>query len=243
MLRGTLHALAVLALAAAAPAGAQSDWLSLCGKCLSPSITSKSGIGTSNAVAEGRTTRRDAEGWCANWEPGKNQAACVGDQLAAEDAKKTYRAVADCPGGKITAIDGQTYTLAGKWTSDVGKGRTRWRDAGGNIVGQDNASNGLAISQQWEVLCPVSVATARPAAPVAGAQGSAPSAAQGIPGAQYTAGQIIEAKYGTEWLRGRIDKVVQTAGPKGPEIAYDVRLENGKRGVLPARMLRNAPGA
>ena len=164
MLQGTLHALAVLALAAAAPAGAQSDWLSLCGKCLSPSITSKSGIGTSNAVAEGRTTRRDAEGWCANWEPGKNQAACVRDQLAAEDAKKTYRAVADCPGGKITAIDGQTYTLAGKWTSDVGKGRTRWRDAGGNIVGQDNASNGLAISQQWEVLCPVSVATARPAA-------------------------------------------------------------------------------
>ena len=79
--------------------------------------------------------------------------------------------------------------------------------------------------------------------PGPGAQGSAPSAAQGIPGAQYTAGQIIEAKYGTEWLRGRIDKVVQTAGPKGPEIAYDVRLENGKRGVLPARMLRKAPGA
>jgi hypothetical protein len=236
--RWSRTAAAGLALCVAATAGAQKfDWLSVCGKCPSPKITSTSGLGTSNAVAEARMTRAELEGWCENWEPGNR--SCVQNQLAGTDLKKTYRATADCPGGRITPIDGQTYTYAGTWPSEVGKGRSRWRDSSAKIVGQDNASNGLAISQQWEVLCPGAsgtpkavAATARPAAP-----------AQGVPGAQYSVGEVIEAKYGTQWVRGRVSKITQTTGAQGTEFAYEVRLDNGQRGIVPGRMLRKAPGA
>ena len=139
-----------------------------------------------------------------------------------------------CTRGRITAVDGATYTLDGVWdASDLGAGRTRWRDAGGKIVGRDNASGGLDVSQQWEVLCPgrVKIPTNSDSAAVAR-----------VPAAQFAVGQTIEAKYGREWVRGRIEKIRQVTGAKGPELAYDVRLDNGQRGILPSRMLRKAPG-
>ena len=43
----------------AALVGAQQDqgeWISLCSKCLSPSVSSKTGAGTTSAVAQGRVT-------------------------------------------------------------------------------------------------------------------------------------------------------------------------------------------
>jgi hypothetical protein len=129
----------------------QPDWLSLCGQCLSPSVFSKSGIGTAKAVAEAKVTRHDAEAWCENWSP--EDKACVEQQLKGEEGK-SYRASADCTNGRITPSDGKSYTFAGVWTTDVGRGRSRWRDASGQVVGQDEASGGLAISQQWEMLCP-----------------------------------------------------------------------------------------
>src|SRR6185295_12591064 len=117
----------------------------------------------------------------------------------------TYRASADCPAGKITTIDGQSYTLAGVWdASDVGAGRTKWKDASGQIVGRDNASGGLGISQQWEVLCPGPVKATSAAKPVS------PKAAV-APTGEFAVGQVVEAKYGRDWVRGRIDKIV--SGP------------------------------
>ncbi len=206
---------------------AQSEWLSLCSKCLNPSVTSISGIGTAQARAEGRITRADAEGWCQNWEPQTPLQQCVRQQLSSDDAKRVYRASADCTAGRITPIDGATYTLAGKWTSDVGRGRSRWRDSGGRIVGQDNASNGLAISQQWELLCLASTTASTAPAP------------SSLP-AEFSVGQTIEAKFGRDWVRGRVSRIRQVNGAKGPELNYDVNLENGQRGVLPARMIRAA---
>ena len=129
-----LVGLAALALVVAAAHAAESEWLSLCSKCLSPSITSKSGIGTAHATAEARITRKDAEDWCANWSPGDK--SCAREQLASEEARKTYRASADCLAGRITPIDGQTYALAGNWTSGIERGRTKWRDATGHVRGQ-----------------------------------------------------------------------------------------------------------
>jgi hypothetical protein len=216
---------------------AEGEWLSVCGKCLSPSVTSKSGIGTANAVAEGRITRKDAERWCASWEPDR-LADCAREQLASEDAKQSYRATADCTRGRITAIDGQTYTQAGVWTEDIGKGRTRWRDAGGAIVGQDNASNGLAISEQWEVLCPGPARAAVPAPPTASRSvpRTTPPPAVGAP---FAVGDVVEAKYGRDWVRGKVTRVRQ--GPTAVE--FDVLLENGQRGILPARMLRKVATA
>jgi hypothetical protein len=81
-------------------------------------------------------------------------------------AKKTYRASADCTKGRISAVDGETYRLDGVWNaSDIGAGRTRWRERSGQVIGRDNASGELGISQQWEVLCPGPVkAPQKPAA-------------------------------------------------------------------------------
>lgn len=127
--------------------------LALCSKCVDPTITAISGVGSANAVAVAKVTRQDAAGWCENWEPQTNRETCIRAQL--EQFGSNYRAQADCTTGKITAIDGNTYLLAGVWdNSDIGGGRSKWRDSSGAVVGRDNASNGLAISQQWETLCP-----------------------------------------------------------------------------------------
>jgi hypothetical protein len=158
---------------------------------------------------------------------------------ARPEAEATYRASADCTRGRVTPVDGQTCTFAGVWdASDIGTGRTRWRDASGKIVGRDNASGGLAISQQWELLCPGIVKPAQaaaPAAPKASAGTPAPAAASA---AAFVAGQAIEAKYGRDWIRGQVLKVRRVAGSNGPAFEYDVLLDNGKRGIVPANMVR-----
>src|SRR4029453_18047904 len=76
------------------------DWLSLGSKHWAPTITSKSGIGTAHAVAEAKATRKEIEGWCANWTP--DDKGCVARELASDAARKTYRASADCTKGRIT---------------------------------------------------------------------------------------------------------------------------------------------
>lgn len=223
-----------------APAAAELGHLSLGSKHWAPSISSLTGAGTANAVAVARVTRQEIEGWCANWSPGDS--GCAARELASPEAQETYRASADCTRGRITPVDGNTYTLAGRWdNSDIGGGRTRWRDAGGRIVGRDNASGGLGISQQWEVLCP------EKASPPAARRAPAPPAAvpQAVPApvarSQYAVGEVVYARYGPAWMRGRITKIRQVTGARGPELAYEVRLDNGERGVLPTHMMRKAP--
>jgi hypothetical protein len=136
-------------------------------------VTTKSGIGTANAFAEARMTAAALRTSCAETDP-QNVEACMRREMA-EASKKTYRATADCTSGRITTIDDQQYTLAGLWDkSEFGGGRTQWRGSDGRVVGHDNASGGLAISQQWELLCPgpltpalltrAAAALARPAA-------------------------------------------------------------------------------
>jgi hypothetical protein len=119
------------------------------------------------------------------------------------------------------------------WTTDIGRGRSRWRDPTGKVVGQDNASGGLGIAQQWEVLCP-----RVPAQPAT----SRPAMAQVAPAGAFEVGQQIEAKYGRDWVRGQVARILPHEG-RNREPAYDVRLVNGKRGIVPAAMLRGVePG-
>ncbi len=227
--------LAAMALLPARPARA-SEWLAVCSKCLSPTVISKSGIGTANAVAEARITREGAAEHCSNWTPERNLEECVAEAMAQPDAQRTYRATADCKAGRITPIDGQTYRLDGVWDrSDIGAGRTRWRDAAGRVVGRDNASGGLGISQQWEVLCPGPLrATARPG-PAPATRRAAP---QSAPAAAFRVGQVVEAQYGRQWIRGRVTRLHQTSRHGHAEFDYEVMLDNHKRGIVPARMLR-----
>ena len=144
----------LVSVAAMLPVGAQQDeWIPLCSKCLAPSISSKSGIGTVHAVAEGKVTLKDAQEWCASWEP-DNQ-ACPKEQLDGEKGA-LYRISANCRAGKLTSFDGSVYTCTGEvWdASDIGQGRPKFRDANGKIVGRDNASNGLGLAGMWDILCP-----------------------------------------------------------------------------------------
>ena len=69
-----------VSLISASAAGAEGEWLSLGSKGWAPTVVSKSGIGTANAVAEARVTRKEIEGWCANWSPGDK--GCVQRELS-----------------------------------------------------------------------------------------------------------------------------------------------------------------
>lgn len=163
-----LAAAILLALAAPARAASDPEWLSLCGKCLNPTVTAKTGVGSTQAVAEARVTREAAQAWCTNWQP--DDKTCLKGQLSTEQGK-VYRASADCLHGRLTAVDGNPYAFAGFWTSDVGRGRSKWKGGDGKVVGQDEAGGGLALSQQWELLCPgVTKITAGTAAPAGAAQ-------------------------------------------------------------------------
>lgn len=147
--------LAVLTLAAGAQN--QGDWISLCSKCLSPRVISKSGVGTANAVAEGKVTLKDAQMWCGSWAP--DDQSCPSEQLATEKGQ-AYKISANCPAGKFTSPDGTVYTRTREvWdASDIGAGKTKFRGPDGKIVGRDNASGGLTLSENWELLCPGSKA-------------------------------------------------------------------------------------
>jgi len=148
---------------------AAQETLAVCSRCQSPTVYAKTGTGTANSVAEAKMTRQAFVQMCT--EQGLQGAAlaqCVKDEMAA-DGGKIYRASANCLAGTLAPIDGKRYTFAGVWPAgEVGEGRTKWRDAAtGQVVGSDNASGGLALSQQWEVLCPgplkISAAAARAA--------------------------------------------------------------------------------
>ncbi len=143
--------LAVLTLTAGAQE--QGDWISLCSKCLSPSVSSKSGIGTTNAVAVGKVTLKDAEMWCGSWEP--DSKTCPKEQLANEKGQ-LYKISANCQAGKFTSYDNSVYTHTSQvWdASDIGAGRSKFRGPDGKIVGRDNASGGLDLAANWEFLCP-----------------------------------------------------------------------------------------
>ena len=143
--------LPIVALLAAAQQ-TQGDWISLCSKCLSPSVSAKSGVGTTNATASGKVTLKDAEMWCGSWDP--DNKSCAKEQLANEKGQ-TYKISANCPAGKLTSSDNTVYTRTNEvWdSSDIGAGKPKFRGTDGKIVGRDNASGGLDIAANWELLC------------------------------------------------------------------------------------------
>lgn len=58
---------------------------------------------------------------------------------------------------------------------------------------------------------------------------------------QFAVGDAVEARYGRDWIPGRVNSIRQSRNAQGPAVVYEVLLENGKRGMLPASMIRK-PG-
>jgi len=153
----------------------------------SPTVTSKSGVGTAQATATAKVTSESIRTFCSDQGgQGSSAQASAGVDACVKQQKpvlgKTYTVQADCTSGRLQPLDGQTYVLDGLWdNSDVGSGRTRWKGPNG-VVGRDNASGGLALSQQWEVLCPGRVSAsviskARSLSPSGGTGGAASASA------------------------------------------------------------------
>jgi hypothetical protein len=59
---------------------------------------------------------------------------------------------------------------------------------------------------------------------------------------QFAVGDVVEARYGRDWIAGRINSVRASSNAQGPAVVYEVMLENGQRGMLPERMLRKPGG-
>jgi hypothetical protein len=164
---GLLGALPVLVSALfcfPAHATSSAEWLSSTDGP-SPIVTSKSGVGSASASATAKVTSESIKTLCADQAQRGNPAEAKSAMDACSkqwqsELGKTYTVRADCTVGRLEPLDGKSYVLDGLWdNSDVGAGRTRWRGADG-VVGRDGASGGLALSQQWEVICPGRVSAA-----------------------------------------------------------------------------------
>jgi hypothetical protein len=131
-------------------------------------------------VAEAKVTQEDATAWCAQFNAGYK--GCVEDQLAqggtaggAKFRANDFKASANCTTGKLTAVDGRSYTYVGTWPEGgPGAGKPKFAGSMGEVGGrlfeqqggpqvangatsifllalEPNAGESLAI--QWQVLC------------------------------------------------------------------------------------------
>ncbi|MEO8465348.1 MAG: hypothetical protein ABI640_08395 [Gammaproteobacteria bacterium] len=158
-------------------AQANGQFLPVCllARCLNPRILSTSGVGTANAVAQAKVTQEDATAWCAQFNAGYK--GCLEDQLAqggtaggAKFRANDFKATANCTTGKLTAVDGRSYTYVGTWAEGRGAGKPKFvgsmSEVGGRIFEQQPASGSTSIFQlalepnageslaiQWQVLC------------------------------------------------------------------------------------------
>jgi hypothetical protein len=165
-------------------------------KCLNPRVTAKSGIGTANATVEAKVVAEDAAKWCATYKPMDKLCEKEMVRMGWLGFRNLYLANADCMAGKMTAIDGNTYTYIGVWEDGPGKGRpkftttnrrfphTKWEETGidvhpsGSITGWGGGSPNLAA--QWEVLC---AGTPAPAVKTSQPPAQAPQSAAPVPNA------------------------------------------------------------
>jgi hypothetical protein len=152
----------------ATPPAQKAESLSLCGKCQTPTIFSKSGIGTAHAVAKARVTYQDAKGYCGQWSM-EDHPDCdkQAKETLQEEKGKIYTATADCVHGKLTDANGENFIYAGLWPKTGNRfqdqylaGKTRWRWGPGSdgdtgkIVDENGPTNAFMVSATAEILCP-----------------------------------------------------------------------------------------
>ena len=93
------------------------------------------------------------------------------------------------------------------------------------------------------MLCPTTAAARPTAPPPPAASRPAPtSPGAASPGAAFQVGQEIEARYGSQWIRGKVTRIVTSTTARGVETQYEVVLDNRKRGTVPASWVRPIGG-
>lgn len=148
----------------------EAEWLPLCGKCQTPTVFSKSGIGTAHAVAKARVTYQDAMDHCGQWSM-EDHPDCDKEakETLKEEAGKIYTATADCVHGKMTDANDESFIYAGLWPKSDRylAGKTRWRwgpgsdEDTGKVVGENGPTTADMVSATAQILCPNGVGPAR----------------------------------------------------------------------------------
>lgn len=144
---------------------AERSWLSLGARTPGATITHSSGLGTAQARAVGRVSRDGARENCGAYSLGNTDLpSCTEDWL--RQFPNDVHASADCQAGVLRPTSGGSYRYAGEQTTDEAMGpyRSKWRGGDGQVVGLDDASGGLALSQQWAMLCGTGARPGKPAA-------------------------------------------------------------------------------
>jgi hypothetical protein len=75
---------------------------------------------------------------------------------------------------------------------------------------------------------------------MASAQGGAPRPVPPVT-PHFAVGQVVDVRVGEQWVRGRVEDLRSASGTAGPEPAYGVRFDDGRRGVFSAMQLRARP--
>jgi hypothetical protein len=146
-----------LTLSAFSAQAAEDTWISLGAREPLITISSSTGIGTANAVVEGKLTEEEAKDHCENFRPmdsAEETRQCVDGLLREYD--KTYRITADCVAGKITTVYGDSFTYAGERTrvrETESPHVTLWKDADGKVLPSGPLDYGLLVTQNWSAVC------------------------------------------------------------------------------------------
>ena len=145
----------LLAAALVTPIGLHAAELTLAVATRTPeaTVTTFSGLGTSDARAVGEFTAKAKRVQCEGYSTDETSIkACIADwnsQLAGIVA-----ASANCPAG-ILFFRGGRYTYAGEWPDRTdGRPLTKWTGPDARIVTVAMASEAYPLDQNWTTLCP-----------------------------------------------------------------------------------------
>ena len=108
------------------------------------------------STARARITYQSARDHCENWRPGEEaeMKACA-DEIYEAQKDVFHEATANCKTGEITASWGERYKFAGVDNGhEFFNGSLLFRDAKGEVLELNYASNALTVASQWATLCP-----------------------------------------------------------------------------------------
>jgi len=109
--------------------------------------------GDTNAVAQGKVTLKDAQMWCGSWEPDNKALPLKNNSTVKRARLQDFLPIV--PPENLTFQTAPIYTHTKEvWdASDNLAHRPKFSGTDGKIVGGSNASGGLDLAANWELLC------------------------------------------------------------------------------------------